>query len=243
MNKPLLLTILVSASAFAQETAPPPPPPQPIASPVRADSPMVEEDPGGRFRWGVSGNLGWHFPTSAFMLGAEARAGWQISNMFGAYLIGGGTVGIGFGVTTAIQGATVSATVLSYGYFGAIAELMLGNLFYVGGGPVLANGVYVSSSVGASADGVAEVKGIVSAGWKPGLDLRLGLGLGRVAGPPSFRRGGFNLGINTLILLHPNSIITTVRADGPNGSAGASVTTNGLTASVIPMLTLGYDAR
>lgn len=242
MKTTLLLTALVSASALAQESAPPPPPPQPVAAaPMPMDAPM--EDPGGRVRWGVSGNLGWHLPSSAFTFGAEGRIGYQISNMFGAYAIVGGTVGLGFGVSTSIQGANVSITALSYYYFGAIAELMLGNLFYVGGGPVLANGAYVGASVGASADGVAEVKNIVAAGLKPGLDIRLGLGLGRASGPPSFRRGGFNLGLDALILFHPNSIITTIRADGPNGTAGAGVTTNGLTVSLVPMLMLGYDAR
>lgn len=247
MTKTLLLTALVSASAFAQEASspPPPPPPQPVAAPApmrAADSPM-EEDPGGRVRWGVSGNLGWHIPTPAFTFGAEGHIGYQISNMFSAYAIVGGTVGLGFGVSAnGITGASVSLTAISYYYFGAIAELMLGNLFYVGAGPVIANGAYVSGLVGASADGRAEVKNIVAAGLKPGLDIRLGLGLGRTNPAPSFRRGGFNLGLDAMILFHPNSIITTVTADA-NGNAGAGVTTNGLTASVVPMLTLGYESR
>jgi|GEM_PF-2667203 hypothetical protein len=244
MNKTLLLTALVSASAFAQEAMPPPPPPpppQPIAvAPAPADAPM--EDPGGRVRWGVSGNLGWHIPTPAFTLGAEGRIGYQVSNMFSAYAVLGGTFGLGFGVSTSVNGASVTATVLSYWYFGALAELMLGNLFYVAGGPILANGVYATALVGASSEGRAQVANVTAAGWKPGIDIRLGLGLGRQHPAPSFRRGGFNIGLDALILFHPNSIITTVTADA-NGNAGAGVTTNGLTASVVPMLMLGYDGR
>lgn len=246
MKTTLLLTALVSASALAQDAAtspPPPPPPQadaPMAAPMAA--PMEETDPGGRIRWGVSGNLGWHLPSPAFTFGAEGRIGYQITNMFGAYAIIGGTVGLGFGVNTDIKNASVSLTAISYYYFGAIAELLLADIFYVGGGFVGASGAYVGASVGASSEGRAQVSNIVSAGFKPGLDVRLGLALGRKQGPPSFRKGGFNLGLDALVLFHPNAVVTTVTADS-NGNAGASVTTNGLAVSVVPMLMLGYDAR
>ena len=56
MKTTLMLTALVSASALAQEAAPPPPPPpQPMVS-KPADAPMLtDQDPGGRFRWGLGG--------------------------------------------------------------------------------------------------------------------------------------------------------------------------------------------
>jgi hypothetical protein len=205
-----------------------------------ADAPM--SDQGGRVRWGLSANLGWHVPTPAFTIGGEGHIGYQISNMFSAYAIVGGTAGIGLGVSVnGITGASVTATLLSYYYFGALAELMFGNLFYVAAGPVVANGVYATALVGASADGRAEVKNVTAVGVKPGIDVRLGLGFGR-QNPTTFRRGGFNLGLDAMILFHPNSVITTVTADA-NGNAGVGVTTNGLTASVVPMLTLGYESR
>ncbi len=243
MNKSLLLTVaLVSASAFAQETAPPPPPPQPIASPVRpVDSPMVEEDPGGRVRWGVSGDFGWHIPQSAFTFGAEGRIGYQISNMISAFAIAGFTVGLGIGGSGTATGASVSLTALSYYYFGAIAEFMLGNLFYFGGGPVIANGALagITANGGTNGGGFTTV---AHAGLMPGLDLRLGLGLGRQAGAPSFRRGGFNIGLDALILLHPNAVVGRAQTDSM-GNTGAEVRTNELIVTATPMITLGYDAR
>jgi|CXWL01.1.fsa_nt_gi hypothetical protein len=98
--------------------------------------------------------------------------------------------------------------------------------------------------MGATSAGVAEVNVITSAGLKPGFDIRLGLGLPGSKGTASFRRSGFNIGIDAMVLFHPNSLIVTQRADGPNGTAGASVRTDGaLTVSVVPMLMLGYDMR
>ena len=243
MNKSLLLTVaLVSASAFAQETAPPPPPPQPIASPVRpVDSPMVEEDPGGRIRWGVSGDFGWHIPQSAFTFGAEGRIGYQISNMISAFAIAGFTVGLGIGGSGTSTSASVSLTALSYYYFGAVAEFMLGNLFYFGGGPVLANGALagITANGGTNGGGFTTV---ADAGLMPGLDLRLGLGLGRQAGAPSFRRGGFNLGVNMLLLLHPDTVVGRAQTDSM-GNTSAEVKTNELIVTATPMIMLGYDAR
>lgn len=52
-----------------------------------------------------------------------------------------------------------------------------------------------------------------------------------------------NIGIDALLLFHPSALFVTTRADGPNGSAGVSVAENALGASLIPMLTLGYDSR
>ncbi len=243
MNKTLLLTALVSASAFAQEAMPPPPPPpppQPVAmAPAPADAPM--EDPGGRVRWGVSGNLGWHIPQSAFTIGAEGRIGYQISNMFSAYAILGGTAGFGIGASVSVTGASASITALSYYYLGAIAEFMFGNLFYVGAGPVIANGGLVGVSGSGSTTGNSEAMAIAHGGPMPGLDLRLGLGLGRQHPAPSFRRGGFNIGLDALILLHPNS--TVIREKTVNGTSQGSITTNELAVTVTPMLTLGYDGR
>ncbi|MBX7116357.1 MAG: hypothetical protein K1X64_18675 [Myxococcaceae bacterium] len=244
MTQFVLLAAVVSTTALAQTTAPgsdeniAPPPPPSVNLPD--DAPL--EDPGGRIRWGVSGKLGWNVPSPAFTMGGEGRVGWQLSKIFSAYLAIGGTGGFGFGVKADFEGAAIQITALSYYYFAALAELYLGNLFFVAAGPVLANGAFVGATLGASADGVAEQRNIVATGITPGVDIRLGLGF---PGAPraSFRRMGFNIGLDAMILFHPDSIITTVRADGPNGSASAGVKSNGLTVSVVPMLMLGYDMR
>jgi hypothetical protein len=257
LKNTLILTAFVSATttsalAFAQDqtgdAAPPPPPPPPVQTapePPKAMVPVApqeKEDLGGRVRWGVSANLGWHLPQSMFTIGSEGRIGYQISNMLSVYGAIGGTAGFGFGASVGFDGVEVSLNAISYYYLGAIAEAMFGDLFYVGGGPVLANGAIAGITTGVDPDGVAEVTEVASAGIKPGLNIRFGLGFGKPSGP-SMRRGGFNLGIDTLTLFHPSSVFVKTRADGPNGEAGASVTTTGLAVSVIPMLTLGYDSR
>ena len=75
-----------------------------------------------------------------------------------------------------------------------------------------------------------------------GLDGRLGLNLGRAHGPPSYRRSGFNIGLDVMAIFRPNTLVTTETSDA-NGNFTANASSAMLTASVIPMLTLGYDAR
>jgi hypothetical protein len=245
MKKLLLLTALVSASSFAQAAAdaPPPPPPAPPAA-VAADAPL-DQDPGNRFRWGFSVNLGWNIPTPAFVGGAEAHLGWQFSNMFAAYAILGANFGLGFNAS--VMGSAASGGVTAFGsyYGGIIAELMLANIFYVGGGALAGSDGYGGVQVGVDTTQGAtrqQVQVLAHSGFMFGFDARFGVGLGRPHPSPSFRRGGFNIGIDVMAILRPNTVIATQTAD-EQGNFGVAVNTNGLTASVIPMLTLGYDAR
>ena len=247
MYKTLLLTALVSASVFAQELSPPPPPPPqppPATSPGRpvrpADSPMFEEDPGGRIRWGVSGNLGWYMPYPAFTFGAEGRIGYQVSNIFSAYAIFGATAGFGFSANANSTGGSGSISGLSYVYFGAIAEAMFADIFYVGGGPVIATGGLGILGVSAGTNS-GSVSALAHVGAMPGFDLRLGLGLGQPHGSPTFRRGGFNLGLNVLMLLHPDTVVT--RFTGNSMGGNGTVNTNELIFTATPMVQLGYDWR
>jgi len=269
LRKALILTAVASvtttsAIAFAQDqtgdlAAPPPPPPAgqtaappppppvwtpqaPMGQPAAPTDGEPGMDPGGRVRWGVSGALGWHFPQSMFTVGAEGRVGYQVSNIFSIYGALGGTGGFGFGASVGFEGVEVNLNVISYYYLGAIAEAMFGDRFYIGGGPVIASGVIGGFTSGVDFDGVAYVTEQHSAGFKPGLNVRFGLGVGKPRAP-SMRRGGFNLGVDVLTLFHPSSVFIKTRADGPNGTAGASIQSEGLGVSVVPMLTLGYDAR
>jgi hypothetical protein len=241
MNKTLLvLTAVVASSAFAQDAAtnpPPPPPPAPIEAAPPADAPMT--DPGGRVRWGVGANIGWHIP-SMFTIGAEGRVGYVFSNLFNAYLIGGGVAGFGFGGSANSTGGSVSVSAVSYWFLGAIAEVMFGNIFYVGAGPVVAGGGFATVGLSASTEAGA-ISTVTHSGVAPGFDVRLGLGFGSQKGPPSFRRGGFNLGISVMTLFRPNSVVA--RLEGSSGGGSATVTTNELFVTAAPMLTLGYDAR
>ena len=242
MNKTLLLTALVSASVFAQESAPPPPPPQPLPmANVASDAPM--EDPGGRVRWGLGVNLGWQVvPTSAFVGGLEGRVGWQLSRMFSVF----GFLGthFGLGINASVQGSSAKGGITAFGayYAGAIAEGILADFFYFGGGALVGSGGYGGIQVGVASNGSQTVSTLAQGGFMFGLDGRLGLNLGRTRGPPSYRRSGFNIGLDVMAIFRPNTVIVTETSDA-SGNFTSGVTTNALTASVVPMLTLGYDAR
>lgn len=243
MIRTLLPVALLSFSALAEDLTPPPPPP-PVRPPDTevhtsrpADAPL--EDEGGRVRWGISGNLGWHVPQSAFTIGAEGRVGYQFTNVLSLYATVGFTGGFGIGASGTVAAGRIDLTGLYYYYFGALAELMFGDLFYVAGGPVFASGALAGIS-GVSGGSSGQVTLTYADGVKPGIDLRLGLGLGR-ARPPSFRRGGFNIGLDALILFHPNSEVVRISGDGSGGRV--EVTSRELSTTVTPMLMLGYDAR
>lgn len=209
-----------------------------------AQAPLVDPciDPGGRVRWGVSANLGWHLPQSALTLGLEGRAGYQVGRVLSLYGVLGVTGGLGLGATINTQSTTIRATGLFYGYLGALAELMLGDRFFIAGGPVIATGTLAGVSTGADASGVAQLTTSWAVGLKPGFDVRLGLGFGR-ARAPSFRRGGFTLGLDALVLFHPNGVVGRATLDTNTGDFGAAVQRSEALTTVTPMLMLGYDAR
>jgi hypothetical protein len=160
--------------------------------------------------------------------------------MFSLYAIGGAVGGFGFGGSVTSGGASASVSGVSYWYLGAIAELMFGNIFYVGGGPVVANSGF--TIVGVSAGNQSgSISALNHTGFAPGFDLRLGLGLGGQKGPPTFRRGGFNIGISVLTLFRPNTVVTRLSGDSMGGNI--EVNTNELYVTAAPMLMLGYDGR
>jgi hypothetical protein len=228
MKTALALTILVSSIAYAQET----PAPTAAPSPVTAST--------GRLRWGLSGNGGWHFPQPALSLGTEGRIGYQISSMFGAYATLGGLFGFGFGGSASATGGTASVTAFSRWYIGAIAELFLSDLFFVGAGPVFANGGFAGVTASANPDGVGGAV-FAHAGPAFGLDVRLGLQLGRQPDGPGTRKSGFSLGLSAMTLFHPNTAV--VRTQAGMGGGRVDVSTTELMVTVTPMLMLGYDWR
>ena len=195
-------------------------------------------------RWGLSVDLGWNFPAPAFVGGVEGHIGWQFSNLFAAYLILGSHFGLG--ITASVNGSnSAKGGITAFGAYsgGAIAEIRLADLFYVGGGALLGSGGYAGLTVGVDAgSGSQQVQALAQGGFMFGFDARLGLNFGRARPPTSWRRGGFNLGIDVMTILRPNTTIVTETADA-SGNFGIGVTTTALTASVMPMLTLGYDSR
>ncbi|MGV3624936.1 MAG: hypothetical protein ACO1OB_29215 [Archangium sp.] len=230
MNKTLLvLALLVAAPSSAQEAPPGPPL-------VGNDVPLA--DPGGRFRWGASAGAGWHFPYSAFGLGVEGRVGYQVSNVFSTYLALGGTFGIGFGASS---DGSASLTLINHYVMAVIAEAIFGDHFYVAGGPGLAAGGLAVAGISVQRDGGGTITALGASGVKPTIDLRLGVGFAKAKPSPWFRRGGFNIGLQALVMFHTDAVVVREQADMNGGSV--QVQTRELVTTVTPMLMLGYDAR
>ncbi|MGV3624937.1 MAG: hypothetical protein ACO1OB_29220 [Archangium sp.] len=259
-----LLLALVALPALAQQVEPTPPPqpeveqqqppPPPPAEPFvpsyqqpgfsyaqttkpADDVPRV--DTGHRVRWGVSFNLGWHLPYHALGLGLEGRIGYQFNSVFSTYVTLGGHLGLGLGVGVTNNGASVSGTFIAHYTMGFIAEAFLGNHFYVAAGPAFGVGPFGVAGVSASSQG-GVITGVVAYGFKPGFDARLGFAFGK-QNPVTFRRGGFNIGVDVLTLYHPGAIYTRLEANEQGGSVEVQFRDSLWT--VTPMLTLGYDAR
>lgn len=182
-----------------------------------------------------------HFgiPYPVFGMQLKGRVGYQISNLLGVYVDLGGDFGVGGQVSANSMGGSASATGLGHFFIQALAEIMLGDLFYVGGGGGLAYGGLGIGGVDVSTGG-GGVSAIAAGGFNPAFDVKLGLGFGKPK-PGSWRRGGFNLGIDAQMVLHTGAVVTRVQADMNGGSI--NVNTQETVFTITPMLTLGYDAR
>lgn len=192
-------------------------------------------------RWGIGAGAGMHFgiPYPVFGMQLKGRVGYQITNLLGVYVDLGGDFGVGGQVTVNQTGGAASATALGHFFIQALAEIMLGDLFYVGGGGGIAWGGLGIVGVDASTSG-GGIGAIAAGGINPAFDVKLGLGFGKPK-PGSWRRGGFNLGIDAQMVLHTNALVTRVQGNTMGGSV--SVDTRETVFTITPMLTLGYDAR
>jgi len=99
----------------------------------------------------------------------------------------------------AISSTSVSTNVIAIAGFGALGELTLGNIFFVGLGPELVGGAAGSTSAGTGGAAVSEYAGVMV-----GLTGRLGLALGSVR--PA-RRKGFSFGVDFHMLFTPGSVV------------------------------------
>lgn len=155
-----------------------------------------DTDPGRRIRLGFSMDGGLHLPALMGVLGVQAHVGFQVTRWFGVFGAVGGVLGVGAGTAH-----------LGYGYFATLAEVIIADLLYFAVGPAIALGAISSPTVNTQTS------------FSPGVDLRVGIGLGR-ARKGWFGRGGFNFGLDLMTLVHP----------------GAGV-------SFIPMAQVGYEWR
>lgn len=181
-----------------------------------------------RARWGVGGFGGVLFPATPLCFpvgGVEYRVGAQVTHQLA--LLGTAAVGLGGG---AWDGVVKTAGWTSFGF---LAELSLTERVFVAAGPGVALGLW-GAPFGAEVVLYDEVH---PAGVFLSADVRLGVGLGGLAGPLGSRRH-LTLGLDLLVLVGFGS--RTV----PSESRPWDVTyrTEAVVAFV-PALTLGYDVR
>lgn len=159
------------------------------ATPAEAPTKTEEE---ARFRWGISGYGG---PLMGGLSGGaggiDARFGAQITNMFGVYAQP--MILLGAGAEASVQGASASGIAL-YGV-GALGEVSLADLVYIGAGPELLFG-----GMGSASAGVAGSSASGSTGPYLSLTGRAGLALGSVK--PN-RRKAFTIGLDFRMVLNP----------------------------------------
>ena len=235
---------LAQAAPPAASSPPPPtstPPPPPGAAPRAGDRPVEAAPPPPSLGFRIGGSTG----IGAFLPGPmisfhlfDVQAGVQVNPMFGAYLRLGYSASIGFGVTAGPSGGSVSVAGAGFWLIGANAELGLGDAFFLAAGPQVGIGGWGRTRVAASDSG-GGVETIASAGAQPGLDLRLGVGLGP-ADPVTGRRKQFTIALDVSLLYATNVVSASVMG----GTQGASIAVGFSEAlSVVPTLHLGYQFR
>jgi len=182
-----------AGSPVTTAAAPAPAAAAPAGAPAGAPA-AAEEEPGARFRWGISaiGGPVLYSGASSGAGGIDVRLGAQVTPMFGVYaqpvfIVGGGASASG-------TGASASALALVGG--GVLADVTLGNIFYVAAGPDILAGGSGSSSVSTSS---ASSSG--SGGTFIGIAARAGLALGSMK--PE-RRKAFTVGLDFRAVFTPD---------------------------------------
>lgn len=246
-SRATLVAGLCSATLSFAQTAPPPlpPPPPPSDAPVAATPPPGPPAPPAEppykigFRVGGSTGLGaWvPGPMLSFHL-FDAHAGVQVTPMFGAYARIGYSASIGLGIMANTMGASVSASAAGMWLVGANAELGLGDSFFVAAGPQVGIGAWARTRVAGNTSG-GSVQAIVSNGAHPGLDFKIGFGLGQ-PNKVTKRRTQATIAFDLSLLYATNVTEGSISA----GSTGASVAVNFTEAlAVVPTLHVGFEFR
>ena len=195
------------------------------------------EENAGRFRGGVSGNLGAFVPGPIVLLGAEGRFGYQINDMLAAYGGIGAMAGLGFGVGVSDTGGSGTISLGAALAFNAMFEATFANVFFVAAGPQILWGSFVSESIYADTQAATGVTASVFSGILPGLKARIGVGFGKEQ--PS-RRKQFTLAFDASLMFGQRYLV--VNNVTPNGEANVLVE-DGIAVGFIPALSLGFDAK
>lgn len=208
-----LVCVAVPKVASAQDnqpvyTAPPPAPPptnqpppngQPppvVVAPAPAPAPVDPREYFPRFRWGIWAIGGPYFYGGAGggAGGINVRLGVAINELFSVYGQATGLLGGGGGVSLAT--GTTSASALVAANVAAMADLTLGNLFFIAAGPELVSGVVGSTRIDPK---TSKEQGAAGAFF--GITARTGLALGNTHDPR--QRRAFTFGLHMEIILTP----------------------------------------
>jgi hypothetical protein len=167
----------------------------------------------------------------------DVHLGVQVNPDFGAYFRLGYSASVGLGLQVNSMGATVSPAAAGFWLLGANAELSLGNMLFLAGGPQVGIGGWTRARLTGNASG-GEVQVVTSTGLQPGLDFKLGLGFGRANA--SGRRPQFVLALDLSFLYASN--VVDVSAMGSAQGAGIAVSFSEAL-SVVPTLQFGFEWR
>lgn len=153
-----------------------------------------------RFRWGITlGGGPMVGGYTGFGLGISGRVGMQIDPMFGVYAQPIALAAIG--AQAGFDNAEVTAAGLVG--VGVLADITLGDIFFIAAGPQVLTGGVGSSGVVSNADGTTTT---IEASTGPffGVATRAGVVLG--SKKPT-RRSGFSIGVNMPIVFAGEAVI------------------------------------
>ncbi|MDX2014647.1 MAG: hypothetical protein SFW67_30895 [Myxococcaceae bacterium] len=245
MSRCVSAAVFCAASlAFAQADAPPPLPVRdaPVAAvppPVAPEEPVYK--PG--FRAGGSAGLGAFLPSPAMISFHlfDLHAGAQITPMFGAYARLGYSASLGLSVSTNMGMVSGGVSGAGFWLIGANAELGLGDHFFVAAGPQVGLGGWlrVGGTVSTTGGGVTALS---ASGAMPGLNLKVGVGLGQ-PNRLTKRRGQFTIALDVSMLYATRVVDGSLMAMGGE-NPGAAIAVNFSEAlAIAPTLHLGYEFR
>lgn len=187
-----------------------------------------------RFRGGVSGRIGAFIPGPMFQLGPEGRLGAQIDDTWAVYADFGAHGGFGWHSEYDPNTGSAEGSVGAGGavYASLMGEATIEDVFFVGVGPTIMYGAFVTFATFVDPD---EVGGSVAAfaGGLPGIKLRVGFGIGK--NRPD-RRKQFTMAFDGTIVFGQRYEVTTSGTVDETTSVGIGV-------GFLPMLSLGYDAK
>lgn len=245
MSRFVSAAVLCTASLSFAQAAPmsPLPPPQPADAPVAAPPPEEPVYKPG-FRAGGAAGIGAFLPAPAMLSFHlfDLHAGAQVTPMWGFYARLGYSASIGFGISGGATGGSVSVSAAGLWLVGANAEVGLGDAFFIAAGPQVGLGGWTRVGVAASTSG-GGVTALAASGPMPGLDVKLGVGLGQ-PNKLTRRRGQFTIALDLSMLYATKVVDANVMGMAGEGGASAGVAVNFTDAfAIVPTLQLGYEFR